>query len=132
MTNISEARALITGTVSHNRKSGQNGDFKVIGKISPQDCGWEEFFVHLLGKMPLERPPIRSAKRAKCDDFSIDFSLRQEGGLVNDTRLIKRSSKNSPSPFPALRILASIKVILNNRTTDSKSRNNKSTGRSIP
>jgi hypothetical protein len=50
--------------------------------MSPQDCGWEEFFVHLLGKMPLERPHIRSAKRAKCDDFSIDFSLRLQRVLV--------------------------------------------------
>jgi hypothetical protein len=37
MTNISEARALITGTVSHTRKFGQNGDFTVVGKVSPQD-----------------------------------------------------------------------------------------------
>jgi hypothetical protein len=50
MTNISEARALITGTVSHTRKFGQNGDFIVVGKVSPQDCGWEEFCVHLIGK----------------------------------------------------------------------------------
>jgi hypothetical protein len=82
MTNISEARALITGSLSHTRKSGKKGEFTVIGKISPPDCGWEEFFVHLLDKMPMERPPIRSAKRAKCDDFSVDFSLRLDFGLV--------------------------------------------------
>jgi hypothetical protein len=39
MTNISEARALITGSVSRTQKSGQNGDFTVVGKVSPQDCG---------------------------------------------------------------------------------------------
>jgi hypothetical protein len=50
MTNISEARALITGSFSRTRKSGQNGDFTVVGKVSPQDCGWEEFCVHLIGK----------------------------------------------------------------------------------
>jgi hypothetical protein len=50
MTNISEARALITGPVSHTRKFGLNGDFIVVGKVSPQDCGWEEFCVHLIGK----------------------------------------------------------------------------------
>jgi len=50
MTNISEARALITGTVSRRRKSEQNGDFTVAGKVSPQDCGWEEFCVHFLRK----------------------------------------------------------------------------------
>jgi hypothetical protein len=82
MSNISEARALIAGSVSRTRKSGKKGKFTVIGKISTQDCGWEEFFVHLLGKMAMERPPIRSAKRPKCDDFSIDFSLRLERVLV--------------------------------------------------
>jgi len=48
---------------------------------------------------------------------------------VNDARSIKQSSRNTPSPLSTLRILASIQVILNSRTTDSKSRNNKSTGR---
>ncbi len=48
---------------------------------------------------------------------------------MNDARSIKQSSRNTPSPLSTLRILASIKVILYSRTTDSKSRNNKSTGR---
>jgi hypothetical protein len=50
MKNIKEVRALITGNVSRTRKLGQNGDFTVVGKVSPQDCGWEEFWVHLLRK----------------------------------------------------------------------------------
>jgi len=98
MTNISKARALIADSVSQTRKSRKKGEFTVIGKISPQDCGREEFSVHLIGKMPLERPPISSAKRAKCDDFSIDLSApprAQTGDARKSTARVRNFCGNS-------------------------------------
>ena len=50
-------------------------------------------------KINQKRPPNSSAKRAKCDDFSIDISLRQEVGLANDARSKNKVVETAP-PSP--------------------------------